>query len=90
MKDLLYDIESRPFGNPNAKIYVCIFHQRYFKDEYFDDHDIIYKIDNVKFYKEFKKLRYVKGGYNNEYRPVRFKTEEDCINFLDSIGLQRV
>ena len=90
IKDLQYDIETRPYGDPNGKIYICLFHERYFRDDYFDDHDTIYKIDNDKFYQEFKKLPYMKGGYNNEYTPIRFKTEEECNNFLNSIGLQRV
>ena len=47
-------------------------------------------IDNDKFYQEFKKLPYVEGEYNNEYNPARFNTEEECINFLNSIGLKRV
>ena len=90
IEDLEYDIETRPYGDPNGKIYICLFHKKYFKDDYFDDHDIIYKIDNDKFYQEFKKLPYVKGEYNNEYTPIRFETEEECNNFLNSIGLQRV
>jgi hypothetical protein len=90
IKDLEYDIETRPYGDPNGKIYICLFHERHFRDDYFDDHNTIYKIDNDKFYQEFKKLPYMKGGYNNEYAPIRFKTEEECNIFLNSIGLKRV
>ncbi len=89
IEDLEYDIETRPYGDPNGKIYICLFHKKYFKYDNFDDHDNIYNINNGKFYQEFKKLPYVKGEYNNEYTPVRFKTEEECNNFLKSIGLER-
>lgn len=79
--DLLYCMETR-----RGKIYVTLFHKRYFDEENFDDHDVVYKIDN-KFYKEFKETPYVKGSYNNEYNPVNFKTENECEVFLNSIGL---
>jgi hypothetical protein len=47
-------------------------------------------LEPITFSQEFKKLPYMKGEYNNEYTPIRFKTEEECNNFLNSIGLQRV
>jgi hypothetical protein len=78
---LLYCMETR-----RGKIYVTLYHKRYFDEENFDDHDVVYKTDD-KFYKEFKKTPHIKGSYNNEYNPVNFKTENECEVFLNSIGL---
>ena len=90
VNELEYDIETRPYGDPDGKIYICLFHQNHFKYDNLDDHDTIYKIDNYKFHQEFRKLPYVKGEYNNEYTPINFTTEKECIDFLNSIGLKKV
>jgi hypothetical protein len=82
--ELLYSMENR-----RGKIYVTLYNKKYFDNEYFDDHDVIYNIDS-KFHTEFKKTPYVKGGYNNEYIPINFKTEDECKVFLNSIGLESV
>jgi len=82
--ELLYCMETR-----KGKIYVTLYNKKYFDNEYFDDHDVIYNIDS-KFYTEFKKTPYVKDSYNNEYKPINFKTEDECKVFLNSIGLESV
>ena len=82
--ELLYCMETR-----KGKIYVTLYNKKYFKNDYFDDHDVIYNIDS-KFYTEFKKTPYVKDGYNNEHVPINFKTEDECKVFLNSIGLESV
>jgi len=82
--ELLYCMETR-----RGKIYVTLYNKKYFKNDYFDDHDVIYNIDS-KFYSEFKKTPYVKDGYNNEHIPINFKTEDECDVFLNSIGLESV
>jgi hypothetical protein len=86
---LLYDIDVRDSGSVK-QIFVCFFNEMYFKYDWFDDHDIIYKINKDKFYKEFKKLKHEKGEYNNEYVSLNFKTEDECRVFLNFIGFKSV
>ena len=84
---LLCDVETR-----NKQIYVTLFNSNYFKYEYpyFDDHDVIYKVDNDDFYKNFKQTRKIKRDYNNEYKPIKFKTEFECLKYLKSIGIEEI
>jgi len=84
---LLCNVETR-----NKQIYVSLFNYNYFNYEYpyFDDHDVIYKVDNEDFYKNFKKIRKIKGDYNNSYKPIKFKTELECLIYLKSIGIDEV
>lgn len=83
---LLVNVETRC----DDKIYVTLYNEKYFKFEFFDDHDVIYKVKNEDFHKEFKKLKNVKGDYNNSYVPINFKSETECLEFLTSIGINEV
>jgi len=84
---LLCNVETR-----QKQIYVTLFNSNYFSYEfpYFDDHDVIYKVDNDDFYKNFKKTRKIKGDYNNSYKPIKFKTEFECLSYLKTIGIEEV
>lgn len=89
VSDLLYDIETRPYGNADGEIYVALFHKKYFTNDRFDDHDVVYNINDIQFYQEFKRV-FNENGYDNEFKPIKLKTESDCIKFLNSIGLEKV
>ena len=84
---LLCNVETR-----NKQIYVTLYNSNYFSYEfpYFDDHDVIYKVDNEDFYKNFKKTRKIKGDYNNSYKPIKFKTEFECLTYLKEIGIDEI
>jgi hypothetical protein len=84
---LLCNVETR-----QKQIYVTLYNEKYFNYEYpyFDDHDLIYKVDNEDFYENFKKIRKIKRDYNNSYKPIKFKTEFECLKYLKSIGIDEV
>lgn len=84
---LLCNVETRI-----KQIHVTLFNQDYFNCEltYFDDHDITYKVSNEDFYENFKKIRKIKGDYNNTYKPIKFKTERECLIYLKSIGIDEI
>ena len=88
---LCFTCETRPYGkdSPNRKIYIMIMNKQNYEN-FEDDHDHIYVIRSKKFHKEFTKLPFVKGEYNNEYTPINFDTEEKCIEFLKSLGISEV
>lgn len=82
---LLANVETR-----SDQIYVTIYNEKYFKFDMFDDHNVIYNINDDRFYQQFKKTKKIKGAYNNEYTPKYFKTENECLQFLKNIGIEEV
>lgn len=84
VSEVSYNIETR------NKIHVTLYNEKYLKDLWHDDHDDIYILDNDDFNKEFKRYHYIEDDYNNSFNPINFTTEEECIKFLNSIGLSQL
>lgn len=93
ISDLIICIETRSEQMTNSiiflpTIYIYIFHKK-FTSDYFDDSSHLYEIENKKFYDEFEYVFDEKNLYSlNEYTPKHMNTEQECIDFLTSIGFK--
>jgi glycogen synthase len=76
-----FDIEER-----RGKIYILIERIGASSSEY----STHYLIDNDEFYQEF--IQSTDGSeYDiNEYNSIRFKSIEECVDFLEKIGIKRL